>query len=96
MTIINLITLIVYALILLSKIEFFFLNLDSDFKPLWHQIKEDIDQYYQTSDNDLSLLSVINFNSIKNKIFMIFMLRLNQKFFNLNQFVMFYYFILKK
>jgi hypothetical protein len=31
---------------------------DADFKPLWYQIKEDIDQSYSTSDDNISSLSV--------------------------------------
>jgi hypothetical protein len=28
-------------------------NEDADFKPLWDQIKDDIDQLYQTSDDQI-------------------------------------------
>jgi hypothetical protein len=55
-------------------------NSDADFKPLWNQIKEDIDQWYQTSDNQTSDLSVrFNYKKLNFDYFENF--RLNQKLF---------------
>ncbi len=45
---------------------------DADFKSLWDQIKEDIDQWYQTSDNQIVFSTVRFIKNKKRKISIIF------------------------